>query len=284
MQNKLVKKSRSYYAKTYFGKLISETLGQQASPKKWVFIIGCYNSGTTLLSSILSQHPEISSLPTEGAFITNGMKTPESYGWVRMWHKCLSEIEQDKNTPEDIAKKIKTNWGFWFDDKKPIYLEKSISNATRIEFLEYYFKPAYFIYIVRNGYAVSEGIRRKSNLKKWKTNIKTGQYPIDLCAQQWVKSDEYILKKLKHVDNAFYLSYEELAEDTQNILSKISDYIGIDDEPLIKVSQKTLNVVGYQSNIKNMNPLSLNRLNEDDIERINHIAGKKLQQKGYTLL
>lgn len=284
MQAKLIKKIKAYYAKTYLGRIFSSLLGKQANPEKWVFIIGCYNSGTTLLSAVLSKHPDISTLPTEGAFIANGMATPESFGWVRMWHKCVDKIEQNNQTSDKNMKNIKSSWGFWFNKKKSVYLEKSISNAVRIEFLEKNFQPAYFIYIVRNGYAVSEGIRRKSNLKKWNVPLSMDEYPIELCAQQWVESDKYVSEKTKYVKNILHISYEELVQDVDVVLSKICNFIDIPNEPLKNIGQETLDVVGYQSKIKNMNPSSIDRLTEEDIKAINHTAGEQLKKNGYELL
>ena len=39
--------------------------------KTWIFLVGSYNSGTTLLAEFLGHHPSISALPTEGYFITD---------------------------------------------------------------------------------------------------------------------------------------------------------------------------------------------------------------------
>ena len=29
-------------------------------PERWLFVVGCYNSGTTLLLNLLAQHPSVS--------------------------------------------------------------------------------------------------------------------------------------------------------------------------------------------------------------------------------
>lgn len=281
MAEKLMRKAKARLGRSSFGKAVSRLLGPEARPQKWVFVIGCYNSGTTLLSTILSQHPEIASLPTEGAFLTDGMTTPESCGWVRMWHKCLAQIEQDEHTAAAIATRIKRNWGFWYDGSKPVFLEKSISNAARIKFLEKHFQPAYFIYIVRNGYAVAEGIRRKSDLKKWATPVAGEQYPLELCAEQWSESDRYVSANAANFQHFLTIKYEDLAENTDAVLAEVCQFIGIPSEPLLDIGQQTLDVTGYNSTVKNMNASSLKRLTAEDVQTIQRVAGERLAQWGY---
>ena len=53
--------------------------------KTWVFLVGCYNSGTTLLAELLGQHPSISALSTEGHFITDQFVKDYDIGLPRMW-------------------------------------------------------------------------------------------------------------------------------------------------------------------------------------------------------
>lgn len=281
MAEKFIKKVKARLGRSALGKTVSNLVGPEASPQKWVFVIGCYNSGTTLLSTILSKHPEIASLPTEGAFLTDGMKTPESCGWVRMWHKCLDQIEQDENTAADLATRIKRQWGFWYDGSKPIFLEKSISNAARIKFLEKHFQPAYFIYIVRNGYAVAEGIRRKSDLKKWATPVSGDKYPLELCAEQWLESDQYVSSNATDFKHFMTVKYEDLAENTDQVVAEVCQFIGIASEPLLDIGQQTLDVTGYSSTVKNMNASSLKRLNAEDVQTIQRVAGERLTAWGY---
>ena len=58
------------------------------SPKQWVFLLGCYNSGTTILRDVLGAHPEVSTMPREGVKLTDLFPTPEHQGWFRMTHRC----------------------------------------------------------------------------------------------------------------------------------------------------------------------------------------------------
>src|SRR5687768_6680743 len=123
--------------------------GNELKEKKWVFILGCYNSGTTLLDEILSQHPQVGGLHDEGVMLTNQLARPEDFGWRRMWCKCEDKMEMPDS--EASAKMIKRHWSHFYNAAEPYLVEKSISNTPRASFFEKYFKPAYFIHIVRNG-------------------------------------------------------------------------------------------------------------------------------------
>ena len=127
-------------------------------PDKWLIILGCYNSGTTLLRELLSFHSEISTLPREGVVITRLLPRPEDKGWKRMWVKCLHYIDNQKDID---PREVMSDWEPWWDSKKVIFLEKSISNLTRIDWFEKNFPNCYFVGITRDGYAVAEGIRRR---------------------------------------------------------------------------------------------------------------------------
>lgn len=96
---------------------ISEKIGHDLTPKKWVFIVGCYNSGTTLLNQILSCHPDILTLPDEGAFLTRRVPTPEGLICQEELHLAirfkikvyLTPIALKKVGQYGCLKNIKTN-------------------------------------------------------------------------------------------------------------------------------------------------------------------------------
>lgn len=257
--------------------------GSDLNPQRWIFIIGCYNSGTTLLDRILQAHPEIQGLPNEGVRLTDGLRRPEEFGWHRMWYKCIEHMSISENRAELIADRIKKHWSLWYDTKPPNYVEKSIANAVRIKFLNNHFHPAYFIYIVRNGYAVAEGIRRKSAPGEWGNVEYKNMYPIELCAKQWEFSDQVVEEQKENVDNFLKISYEDFAENTVNVMSQVTTFLG-----LPKLNPNMLNgkweVHGYNSEIKNMNSISFERLSSKDIKRIKKVASKTLEKYNYSNL
>lgn len=60
-------------------------IGPLPSPNKWLFIVGCYNYGTTLLHNILASHPNIRSMPGDGQYFSNQSVFPLVLGIDRAW-------------------------------------------------------------------------------------------------------------------------------------------------------------------------------------------------------
>ncbi len=256
-------------------------LGRELQPERWIFVIGCYNSATTLLAKLLRQHPGIGGLPNEGAFLTDALPYPETYGWPRMWSQCIDEVRLLPGPGESArARRIRRQWSLWFPGDTPYLVEKSISNAARLLFLQEYFQPAYFIYIVRNGYVVAKGIQQKANYSRWNCSHRESGYPIELCAEQWRKSDEVVTADSGKLKNFLPLTYEELTADPAGLFRRITDFLGI--EPMDStVFEDTMSVHGTVSRITNMNHVGLGRLAPEDFEKIQSVAADTLKKYGY---
>ena len=79
---------------------------------KWVFIIDCYNSGTTLLARLLERHSQVRAMPGEGVAFTDGLLRPEEFGWPRLWYRCQQQMQVDSNDQLELANRIKKQWGY----------------------------------------------------------------------------------------------------------------------------------------------------------------------------
>jgi len=249
-------------------------------PQKWLFIVGCYNSGTTLLSEILSSHDKISGLPTEGQFLTDQFVSDYHLGLPRMWvqREDLFRLTEKDAGPDVI--RLKKEWGIRLDKSKPIFLEKSPPNVARTRWLQKHFENAYFIGIVRNGYAVAEGIARKAE-----PHHLINGWPIDLCAYQWYRSNKILCEDAKHLRHFLWVKYEDLVDDTKRELEKIFSFLGIDDILLINVDvDKEWSIHERNQKIMNMNNESIKRLSPEKIKIINKVAGDSIINFGYKLI
>jgi hypothetical protein len=253
--------------------------GRVLQPRKWVFVVGCYNSGTTLLVNLLDAHPELTALPREGVELTDRLPRPEEFGYPRLWYRCREQLEiSDASSSAGRAARIKRQWSHYVNDDQ-IIVEKSPANLTRLAFLQAHFQPAYFIYIVRNGYAVAEGIRRKADLAGW-GNKEGGQYPIDDCAQQWVEADRALDESADNLQHLLCLNYEDLAADATGVLARVSEFLAIgafaDD-----LSERSWAVHESNAKIADMNKESLSRLSLTETSTIRDVANKTLEKYGY---
>lgn len=265
-----------------WGEFLYQT-GSKIENGKWIFILGCYNSGTTLLDQILSTHPNISGLPDEGVMLTDQLVRPEDFAWRRMWSECENEMEESRRNKNKNSKRIKRQWSHFYDLEKDFFLEKSISNMTRLKFLNKEFQPNWFIHIIRNGYAVAEGIKRKAEPMDGNMFYDAGEYPYDICAKQWVRSLQVFEDKKEELQNVIEIKYEDLADDPLRIINQILEIMGLVKFPA-DYFQKTFTIHEKKSQIKNMNPSSFKRLVKEDIKLINSVAENYLVQYGYEVL
>jgi hypothetical protein len=266
---------------------LSRQLIRIQEPEKWVFIVGCYNSGTTLLGRLLATHSKISCLD-EGVFKTNQLATPEELGWPRLWCQVVDQVRLRAGDKTVDIEKLKKDWLLFLDRTKPVFLEKSIVNSARMTWLQENFPNSSFLFIVRNGYAVAEGIRRQTAKRaqngqrlKWQS---ISSYPIELCAEQWVTSNAIIESDAKQIRHFKQISYEELCEHPHDIMSDIYAFLGLHNESSASLGVQRWNINEYNSEIRNMNDRSLAKLSVDDITKIETVAGEMLAYYGYQRL
>lgn len=242
--------------------------GKACSPKQWVFVVGCYNSGTTLLHDIIASHPSVAHLPREGQYCTDQLLIPSEIGLTRVWAlQPETFIPSPQNEPD--AEKIKRQWcGHMSNPLLPVFLEKSIPNAARIEWLNKHFPNAYFIALIRNGYAVAEGIHRKA-----------GQ-SVEVAAKQWQQSNRIMLNQLEKVENMLLLRYEDFTSQPAKNLDKVMSFLDLDASKLR--ADRKWTVHGDTSNIRNMNARSLARLSNEDKAFIHQEAGELLDAFHYS--
>lgn len=257
--------------------------GRHIHNKKWVFIIGCYNSGTTLLEQVLSMHPAMSSLQEEGVVLTDTLTRPEDFQWRRMWQACEAGMKVPEHKAEAIAKRVKRHWSHFYDLSKPVLLEKSIANTTRMEFFHRHFSDVYFVHLVRNGYAVAEGIHRKAAIMPGNPRFKPEErYPLELCASQWARSLELVAQSKGQVDHFLEISYENFTDSPDEVLRQITEFVGV--APFSNsFKDNVFSVHNVESSIKNMNKRSLSKLSPQEIIEINKAAHPYLEQYGYLL-
>lgn len=254
--------------------------GSNLPDKSWVFVVGCYNSGTTLLAQILGSHSRISDMNEEGVMLTNKLPRPEDFLWRRMWAKCEEQMIHHAPTTASEAQIIKRHWSHFYDRSKDFLVEKSISNTLRLLFLQEYFQPAYFIHIVRNGYAVAEGIQRKAEIMPGNGLYDQRRYPLAMCAQQWARNMEIIERDRPLIKNFLEISYEDLTGQPDRTLKKICGFLGIEPFPDSLITS-SFSVHRREDVIRNMNDKSLSSLSANEVDAINQIASKYLHKYGY---
>ena len=140
------------------------------------------------------------------------------------------------------------------------------------------FENAHFIAIIRNGYAVAEGIRRKGRPR----HLRDG-WPIDLCARQWSRSNEILAQDADHLEHILWVRYEDFTEEPMKELNRILSFLGVTDVSVMDLTQP-LEIHERKQPISNLNHASVARLSRDERKIITATAGASLIRFGYELL
>ena len=246
-------------------------LGNPDSTGYWLFILGCNNSGTTLLMRILETHPSIRGLHKEGQFATKALPTPVELNVGRLFSQRLDAFRWTEDSDASAVARICYDWAARFDPPPGILLEKSPTNTLRSRWLQHNFQPARFITLVRSPYAVCEGIRRRLDVS------------IEVAATHWQVVHEILYQDMKCLDQCLWLQYEDLCEFTQTHVERMAHFMELDRSfpPVSEMSFQTHNMDGKAQGIRNFNARSLQQLSEEDIRTINRITETEMRLFGY---
>jgi hypothetical protein len=154
-----------------------------------VFIVGCGNSGTTLLNARLGMNPKIYSIPEETS-------------WFIPITPSLKEIRTQILFKMDIARK----------DNKTILLEKTPKHVHCINTINLMITNKKFIFILRNPFSTVSSLKKRFN----SFEIALDRYILDNSV-------------LNNIFSTFLLvRYEDLVSDTENLMQRICDYLNVE--------------------------------------------------------
>lgn len=238
---------------------------------KFVFLLASSLSGTSMIKELFETSEAVSTFLYQGKFRTGeGQfldRTQNILGVDNRWNPDLKFDWQ-------LIKKIFID--YW-DLEKPILFEKSPPNLLRAEEIEKVFIPAYFLISIRNPYAQIEGLCRR----KW--------FPSPTAAAEyWVKCAKYQIKNLSTLKNKIFFTYEDLTDNTDQVLKKIKKFLPelgtLNKEKVFK----SHNITGRPiQGIVNLNSQKIKLLTAETIKKINQVLSLNedlLKYFGYNLL
>ncbi len=196
-----------------------------------VFICGLHRSGTSLLHSLLRNHPDISGFANTGAREDEGQHLQSIYPTGRAFGGpgkfCFDAAAQLTETSPLIndtnSKKLFSEWSKFWDLGKPVLLEKSPPNIIRSRFLQAIFPNSRFIFIVRHPIAVSLATQKWSHTS------------LPELLQHWKKAHEIMENDLPYLTHKLVIRYEDLAKASDAVMEKIYYFL---DLPAIATTER----------------------------------------------
>ncbi len=256
--------------KRHFNRYFDELV----SAHKWCFIVGCNNSGTSILQRILENTGQVSTLPKEGQMYTRVFKRARKRGHERVWSEYLEELIVSHEKPSEPASRLLFDW---MRDLPlpiaPVIVEKTPANVARMRWIDRNFPNAHFIGLVRDGYAVCEGIKRK------------GRQPISHAAKHWARVNEMMMEECNHVKRYLQISYEDITENPEQASTKLAEFLNLDKNKISESFRQKYQIhnmaEGKESAVVNYNSESTIRLNTDELDTVEQIAAQTLSKLGY---
>lgn len=251
--------------KKHFSKVFQEIINNH----KWCFIVGCNNSGTSLLHNLLKNTGQVSTHDREGQYFTRVLTRGNRKGHERVWTEFLHEIAMDETHGEFNVPRLLHDWMSSIQQPmKDLFVDKTTLNAVRMRWLQKIFPNSYFIGLVRNGYAVVEGVKRK------------GKKDIVRGAKHWNLVNKIMIEDSKEIKKFLLVKYENLVDDQEITAKKIASFLGIKEEVLLnslvsKFKFETLSGREPQK-IKNFNQDSIAMMSKKELETIRSIAAEMI--------
>lgn len=224
--------------------------------QSYIFILCPPFSGSTILWKLVSSSESVSALPKEGQFL------PETKGLMRAqaWNK-------DIELPWGEIKQI---WHTYWDQEKSLFLEKSPPNLMRTDRILEHFSPAYFLIMVRNPYALCEGL-----IRRVKQNPKKAARFVIRCLRQQAENT-------KALQNSLAFSYEEFSDHTDMVIKKIQDFIPQIGEMDREQEFGVNSIEGIKHRgIKNLNQKKIDSLSPKHFDSINQVFKKNIDVLNY---
>lgn len=231
---------------------------------KWVFIVGCNNSGTSLLQSLLASTGNFSTFPHEGQRYTRAFKRAEKRGHERVWTEYVNELRLTESDGKEAVPRLLHDWVRELPAPvNEVVVEKTTANAVRMRWLQSIFKNCYFIGLVRNGYAVAEGIRRK------------GSKSLVRGARHWNCVNRMMLDDAHHLEHYTAVRYEDIVNEPICEIERLLEFLEISNSDITSLERKI-------GNIRDCNDESISSLSQWDIAQIYHEAREMLERYGYS--
>lgn len=248
----------------------------QTTIKKPIFVVGCCNSGTTILWRTLLNHPDINGPIIEGQDLKDIPRYMKHYlgkKTFRLFAHPKFDFSYHLTEKDYTDKRASTLSSFYsrYHNGAKRFIEKSPANSMRTRFLQSIFPDSYFLIIVRNGYAVSEGIVRKRLYDPDRPHMAGLKTTIKEAAEQWYNANRILMDDIQHLKKSLVVKYEDLVKNTNETIFSVLKFC--DCESLNFQSPKLKN---------NLNAVQIKRLSVSDKETIYNVSYDMLTYFGYA--
>jgi len=242
---------------------------------KHLFLAIPNNCGSTLLYHALGRCAQAKRLPGRCG---EGQDYFNAHGKLRHFKRTLGPHPLRTNSLRLFTKeeglytdptrydwlRIKSAWAKAWGVVTPVLVEKSPANVARWRMMQIEFPGSYWIFGIRNPYAMIEGILRRN----------PAIYPID-AAKHWLRCAQLLMDAIDQRDWTYHtwVTYE-LMTDAPDIAQQLIVKILPELEDLnLTTNNETPNIANTTS-LVNLNDQQIARLTQQQLDKINSILSR----------
>ncbi|NNE99296.1 MAG: hypothetical protein HKN25_09790 [Pyrinomonadaceae bacterium] len=242
--------------------------------KKHLFVICPNNSGSTFLKNALATSSRTWNLQREGQHTfgfagpnTRGLRTPNR------WAADQHSIDVLTDPSRFDWKTTRRAWYFQSYSRSreaTVFVEKSPPFLLIVDQLVRNFPNVRFLFMVRNPYAVVEGIRRKSP-RKWLDSMPSSN-SLKIITTHTITCLRYQKQNIeKWGDRGASFLYEHMCDESERVEGLIRGLVPEIDDLVLRqrIQAKT-----YDEELRNMNEQQIERLSTTDFEQINEVFSR----------
>lgn len=191
--------------------------------KKLVFISGLHRSGTSVLHEIIGSSDQVSKFSNtavpedEGQHLQSVYRAAKDFGGAGKF-AFNAGARLDESSPlisPENKEKMLSEWRNYWDEGKPVWLEKSPPNIIRMRFLQKLFPEAYFVTIIRHPIAVAMATQ------KWSKTT------LDELIRHWIAAHEIHQTDRTKIRNEIFFSYEQMVQSPHKIIQALESFLDI---------------------------------------------------------
>lgn len=193
-----------------------------------IVIGGCGRSGTTLLSTMLNRHPDVTCGPESTVFlgrVTDPFEIARRYGLPP--HK-VEQMQRQSRSQAEFIDLFRT--ACLAATGRRVWAEKTPENVRRLCFLFRHFPRAQFVHIVRDGRDVACSLRQQPWMKL--PGDRFSLAALEACAMYWLA--RVGLGQACQPDWRFIeVRYEDLVRDPEHELRRLLRALGLRWHPSV---------------------------------------------------
>lgn len=277
-------------------------LPRRSPPREPIFIVGSPRSGTTLLFQILDASPHLASLGAEGHLL-----------WDTYHRMSSGEGRSHALTADDVSDGERRAL-YWAIEKlagQLRFLDKTPRNALRIPYLNRLFPDAHFVFLKRDGRAAVSSLItawRDGDDRFTTANVETdidgyggrgwrfllppgwqafqhGHTLADVCAFQWVSSNEAILQAKGTIaaERWTEVAYEDLVATPTETIDRLLSAIRLPASAEVMAAAEATASTTTATAVTSPEPEKWKRENPDEVASILPAILPMMRRLGYSV-